>query len=877
MSSFDDMDAFEGASLSARAMAARPAPYLDDLNPAQREAVERLDGPVLMLAGAGTGKTKALTSRIVHLLVSGKARPNEILSVTFTNKAAREMKTRVGRLLGQQIEGMPWLGTFHAICVKLLRRHAELAGLKSNFTILDTDDQIRLLKQLLAVNNIDEKRWPARQLSGLIDHWKNRAWTPSKVPASEASAFNHVGTELYEQYQTRLRELNACDFGDLLLHVVTIFQAHPDILEQYQRWFRYILVDEYQDTNVAQYLWLRLLAGGHKNICCVGDDDQSIYGWRGAEVGNILRFEEDFPGAEVVRLERNYRSTGHILGAASGLIAHNTGRLGKTLWTEDADGEKVSVTGCWDGDEEARIVGEAIEDLQRAGESIEQALEALRFAVDSMGPEDEFNIVDYGTTVEAFAEAPVKATEIIRAAALEYIDGIVASGGTNIHGALLEATGMLAGDEFAEMIVFLTDGIPTIGEIELEAILGDVSAANETRARLFVFGVGHEVNTHLLDRLAGDNGGASTYVTPGENIEVAVSTFYTKVSNPVLTKLKLEVEGGRLRDFYPRELPNLFRGAQIVQLGRLEVSGNAVVVELSGDILGDTQVFTREISIGDGGGGAEFLPRLWATRKVGFLLDQIRLHGEEEELVDEIVALSRRYGIITPYTSFLIVEDDLVTPIAEDTALRDQSGAEAVRASEDVASYAEASTTTRVRSLEVRYVGDKTFYLRDGFWEDSQYDHSLEARAVGYGTEGYFRLLRDRPALGRFLALGKNIRFKSGEEQFRIDNNLPTIVEEAETLPNQPELEQNFPNPFNPGTTIRFELKEGSAVSVEVFDLTGQRVRTLADLGPLVAGHYEVAWDGRDERGEAVASGVYLYALSAAGSRVVVRKMVLMK
>lgn len=512
-----------------------------------------------------------------------------------------------------------------------------------------------------------------------------------------------------------------------------------------------------------------------------------------------------------------------------------------------------------------------------AGESIEQALEALRFAVNSMGPEDEFNIVDYGTTVEAFAEAPVKATEIIRAAALEYIDGIVASGGTNIHGALLEATGMLAGDEFAEMIVFLTDGIPTIGEIELEAILGDVSAANETRARLFVFGVGHEVNTHLLDRLAGDNGGASTYVTPGENIEVAVSTFYTKVSNPVLTKLKLEVEGGRLRDFYPRELPNLFRGAQIVQLGRLEVSGDAVVVELSGDILGDTQVFTREISIGDGGGGPEFLPRLWATRKVGFLLGQIRLHGEEEELVDEIVALSRRYGIITPYTSFLIVEDDLVTPIAEDSALRDQSGAEAVKASEDVASYAEASTPTRVRSLEVRYVGDKTFYRRDGFWEDSQYDHSLEARAVGYGTEGYFRLLRDRPELGRFLALGKNIRFNSGEEQFRIDNNLPTIVEETETLPNQPELEQNFPNPFNPGTTIRFELKEGSAVSVEVFDLTGQRVRTLADLGPLVAGHYEVTWDGRDERGEAVASGVYLYALSAGGSRVVVRKMVLMK
>ena len=323
MSSFDDMDAFEGASLSARAMAARPAPYLDDLNPAQREAVERLDGPVLMLAGAGTGKTKALTSRIAHLLTTGRARPNEILSVTFTNKAAREMKERVGRLLGHAVEGMPWMGTFHSICVKLLRRHAELVGLKSNFTILDTDDQIRLLKQVIAANNIDEKRWPARQLSGLIDNWKNRAWTPDRVPAAEASAFNNRGTELYAQYQTRLRELNACDFGDLLLHVVTIFQQHADVLEQYQRWFRFILVDEYQDTNVAQYLWLRLLAQGHTNICCVGDDDQSIYGWRGAEVGNILRFEKDFPGAHVVRLEQNYRSTAHILAAASGVIRGN--------------------------------------------------------------------------------------------------------------------------------------------------------------------------------------------------------------------------------------------------------------------------------------------------------------------------------------------------------------------------------------------------------------------------------------------------------------------------------------------------------------------------------------------------------------------------
>ncbi|MBR9762689.1 MAG: UvrD-helicase domain-containing protein [Rhodobacteraceae bacterium] len=372
MSSFSEDDAFEAASqpvrtpLSQRAMqGARPTTYLDDLNPAQREAVEALDGPVLMLAGAGTGKTKALTSRIVHLFSTGRARPNEILSVTFTNKAAREMKTRVERLLGGAVEGMPWLGTFHAICVKLLRRHAELAGLKSNFTILDTDDQIRLLKQLILANNIDEKRWPARQLANLIDAWKNRAWTPAKVPSGEATAFNNRGTELYEQYQHRLRELNAVDFGDLLLHVVTIFQAHPDVLEQYQRWFKYILVDEYQDTNVAQYLWLRLLAGAHKNICCVGDDDQSIYGWRGAEVGNILRFEKDFPGAKTVRLEQNYRSTPHILAAASSVISGNENRLGKTLWTDKPEGEKLRLIGHWDGDEEARWIGDEIEALEK--------------------------------------------------------------------------------------------------------------------------------------------------------------------------------------------------------------------------------------------------------------------------------------------------------------------------------------------------------------------------------------------------------------------------------------------------------------------------------------------------------------------------------
>ncbi|TWI31560.1 ATP-dependent helicase [Paracoccus sulfuroxidans] len=373
MNEFDDFDPFEAASapvpLSQRAMGARPAPYLDGLNAAQREAVEALDGPVLLLAGAGTGKTRALTTRIAHLLTLGKARPGQILAVTFTNKAAREMKDRIGRLLGEMVEGMPWLGTFHSVSVKILRRHAELVGdgelhLKTSFTILDTDDQIRLLKQLIAAEGIDEKRWPARQLASLIDSWKNRCLLPSKLPQGEARAFDGHGQRLYAAYQRRLLELNATDFGDLLMHCVTIFQAHPDVLHQWQDRFRYILVDEYQDTNVAQYMWLRLLAQAHRNICCVGDDDQSIYGWRGAEVGNILRFETDFPGAKVIRLEQNYRSTPHILAAASGLIAANKGRLGKTLWTEATGGEQVRLIGHWDSEAEARWIGEEIEAFQ---------------------------------------------------------------------------------------------------------------------------------------------------------------------------------------------------------------------------------------------------------------------------------------------------------------------------------------------------------------------------------------------------------------------------------------------------------------------------------------------------------------------------------
>jgi len=441
----DHQPAAGGIAARARAAATGGARYLDGLNPEQREAVETLDGPVLVLAGAGTGKTRVLTTRIAHILSQGRARPNEILSVTFTNKATREMKMRLGQMLGQAVEGMPWLGTFHSIGGRILRFHAEMAQLKSNFTVLDVDDQVRLLKQLLQAEDIDDKRWPARMLAGLIDGWKNRGLAPSQVPPGEAAVFaNGKGGKLYTAYQERLKILNAADFGDLLLENIRIFREHPDVLRQYQHRFRFILVDEYQDTNVAQYLWLRLLSQAPssskavipgraegpnsdvqshigesrdesadrdsgfapdgaprnddapqpapplKNICCVGDDDQSIYGWRGAEVDNILRFEHDFPGAKVIRLERNYRSTGHILAAASYLIAHNEGRLGKTLRTEDVDGEKVTVTGAWDSEEEARGIGEEIEELQRAGELLNDVAILVRASYQMREFEDRF-------------------------------------------------------------------------------------------------------------------------------------------------------------------------------------------------------------------------------------------------------------------------------------------------------------------------------------------------------------------------------------------------------------------------------------------------------------------------------------------------------
>ncbi|MDX8497592.1 UvrD-helicase domain-containing protein [Mesorhizobium sp. VK4C] len=444
---FDEPNARPAApsGIAARAMAARSAQtraadYLNGLNPEQRLAVETTEGPVLVLAGAGTGKTRVLTTRIAHILATGRAYPSQILAVTFTNKAAREMKQRIGILIGEEnVEGMPWLGTFHSIGVKLLRRHAELAGLKSDFTILDTDDVVRLIKQLIQAENLDDKRWPAKQFAQMIDNWKNKGLGPDEIPEGDARSFgNGKGRQLYKAYQERLQTLNTCDFGDLLYHPIRIFRAYPDVLKDYHRKFKYILVDEYQDTNTAQYMWLRLLAqrpnGGRAstptdlhsaegrkpdraseplrgprggpapagaeqpvsenkvNICCVGDDDQSIYGWRGAEVDNILRFDKDFPGATIIRLERNYRSTAHILGAASHLIAHNEGRFGKTLFTDrdDPEDDKVHVHAAWDSEEEARAVGEAIEAYQRQKHNLNDMAILVRASFQMRAFEDRF-------------------------------------------------------------------------------------------------------------------------------------------------------------------------------------------------------------------------------------------------------------------------------------------------------------------------------------------------------------------------------------------------------------------------------------------------------------------------------------------------------
>lgn len=367
-------------------------PWLNELNPEQKQAVTTTEGPLLVLSGAGTGKTKVLTARLAYILANMKANPWNCLVVTFTNRAAREMQNRARNLIGNIADSV-WMGTFHGIAVKILRRHAELVGLKSNFTILGEDDQRRLIKQLLEADGIDDKKYPPQSILDKIQLWKDKGLTADKIDDSFRA---NVVTEVYKKYQARLLELNCVDFGDLLLYTLNILMSDAGVLDDYQTRFKYIMVDEYQDTNVTQYLFLRLICQKYRNLCCVGDDDQSIYSWRGAEIENILRFEKDFPDAKVIRLERNYRSTANILAAASALIRHNRDRLGKTLKVAEnspavrGDNSKIKVVSTYSGSEEAAYVADEIENLHRNGTGYSQMAVLVRTAAQTREFEEKF-------------------------------------------------------------------------------------------------------------------------------------------------------------------------------------------------------------------------------------------------------------------------------------------------------------------------------------------------------------------------------------------------------------------------------------------------------------------------------------------------------
>jgi len=393
MSNIFDLDDDNTATNYDNISALRPRfDFLKDLNPEQKIAVQTTQGPLLVLSGAGTGKTRVLTTRLSYILSQGLANPWNCFVVTFTNKAAKEMKTRVQEMIGSMADSV-WLGTFHSMCVKILRKYAELSGLKSNFTILDEDDQKRLIKQILASEGIDDKKYPPANFVEKFSLWKDKGLTPDKM---SKDLKGNITFSVYQKYQARLRELNAVDFGDIILLVLEILQKNEDILNEYQQKFRYIMVDEYQDTNVTQYLLLRLLSQKHKNICCVGDDDQSIYSWRGAEIENILRFEKDFENAIVIRLERNYRSTANILTAASNLIAHNDGRLGKILKVAEnspaamCENEKIKLISVYSGQEEAAYISNEIESLHRRSLDYNHMAVLVRTAAQMRELEEKF-------------------------------------------------------------------------------------------------------------------------------------------------------------------------------------------------------------------------------------------------------------------------------------------------------------------------------------------------------------------------------------------------------------------------------------------------------------------------------------------------------
>ena len=510
------------------------------------------------------------------------------------------------------------------------------------------------------------------------------------------------------------------------------------------------------------------------------------------------------------------------------------------------------------------------------GEKIEQAKDALRFVLNNLGEEDLFNIVDYNNLASTFRETPVEASAENVAAGIGYVDDLLIGGGTNINDALLTSLNFTEADDRANTILFLTDGRPTLGVKEDVEILQNAGDANPGGTRIFAFGVGEEINTHLLDRLSGGNHGTSIYVLPEEDIEVAVSSFYTKISQPVLSNLSVTFDGTRIQDVYPPDLPDLFHGSQIVQLGRLGGNGD-ILVTLSGESRDGRHEFVGEFPAPEVGGPNEFLPRLWATRKIGFLLDQIRLYGEEQELTDEIIALSKEYGIITPYTSFLIVEDE-PPPVVFEPGFREESGMDALDAARETKSYAGAGNTTAVQGEGVKYVGNKAFFLREEFWRDSQYDEEMHTVDYRYGGDRYFDLLVSHPDLGRYLAIGTNVIVVFEGTAYRIGEAITDVKEESSApLPEGFELEPAYPNPFNPKTAIRFTVPAAAHVELAVFTPSGQQVRTL-EARDMEEGTWTAEWDGRDDAGESAASGIYLCRLRVNRGRwSATRKMALVR
>lgn len=506
-----------------------------------------------------------------------------------------------------------------------------------------------------------------------------------------------------------------------------------------------------------------------------------------------------------------------------------------------------------------------------AGEKLEQAKAALRFSVTNLNSDDVFNIIAFSTSLLQFKTAPVQATAENRTAALQFIDRFAASGGTNINDALLAALGEMQSDEFENMLIFLTDGLPTVGERDIEQIRQNVKTANVADARLFVFGVGYDVNTHLLDYLADDNHGVSTYVRPDENLEIAVSSFFEKINNPVLANLSLDYGGMQTYESFPEQLPDLFKGSQLTVLGRYAGSG-AAVVTLAGEVNGVQQSFTHEVDFPAENAAHDFLPRLWATRKVGFLLNQIRLYGESEELIQEIIALSKRYGIITPYTSFLILED---TPSGDAFAdFANQTGESAVNAAANTRNYRDADNTKSVTSRALRYAGSKTFFMRDSFWVDATFSGTETLIDVEFASDAYFQLLRDQPSLGLYFAVGKNLIVSFGDVAYKVHETGKDYTH-VEELPQTYVLLQNTPNPFptarTAGTRIRYFLGEPAQVQVAIYDILGRQI-VILHKGFHAAGLHAIPWDGRDASGREMPSGVYLYKLTA-GSTVQVKKM----